>query len=606
MRRISLLLASALLISGCPWIGPKLEAERLDPDGDGVAWPDDCDDDDKGLSVPLTFFADTDTDGFGDPLVSLKDCFLPDGYVENADDCDDTDATVGMLVWERDADGDTYGVPEDTFDGCAPPDDTWVLAGGDVDCDDGEALVNPGLTETCNDGLDNDCDGTRNDCVFDGLTMMQDGFPQGSRRYNGAAWSGFGAAGAVADLTGDGIPDLLVGAPDARDFPNHGGVAWVIPGPFSPGADLVSADVAVRELSGDQSSYGAGYSVASVGDTNGLGASVVVGAPWGTSTVGYWGGSIAVYADPSSDVPTTTIAGTADYQRVGSELLALGDINADGFDDFAYSVADVPGAGVFVIHGPVQAGWFEHGSYPVALSIVQGEYATRMGNSLALGDTDGDGLPELFIGDQDRGGGRVWRVDAAATGVLFLEEQEGLAYPDWDGAYGYTRFGGDLEVVGDVTGDGIDDLLVGVQGAEDSNQERTGGVMLFAGGVDGALADPSPQTLLGDIVWASFGSSVASAGDADGDGYADVLFTWTGGYYDQTLGAGAVLAYGGPVGTLGDRTAQFAGFDNYNDRTFTMGGVDLNGDGVGDFVVSEAGSEMNGDGSSTVIFGLGL
>ena len=144
---------------------------------------------------PLTWFADTDADGHGDPAVSVEACEAPAGHVAAGDDCDDTTATVSPEapeVCNHDDDDCDGAVDEDAID--AP---TWYLdydgdgAGGDrftavacdapaghvataTDCDDLDASAHPGGTEVC-DGADNDCDGTADEDATDAPTWYADG-----------------------------------------------------------------------------------------------------------------------------------------------------------------------------------------------------------------------------------------------------------------------------------------------------------------------------------------------------------------------------------------------------------------------------------------------
>jgi hypothetical protein len=85
-----------------------------------------------------TFYADSDGDGFGDEASPTDACEAPSGTVENADDCDDTDADVGDgLTWYIDADGDGYGGAT-TLSACEAP--SGYVAAND-DCDDGNVEV---------------------------------------------------------------------------------------------------------------------------------------------------------------------------------------------------------------------------------------------------------------------------------------------------------------------------------------------------------------------------------------------------------------------------------------------------------------------------------
>jgi hypothetical protein len=180
-----------------------------------------------GSLTPQTFYADADSDTYGDINAPLTVCTPPAGYVSDNTDCDDTDGLVNpMTTWYQDNDGDLYGNTAVTFVGCAPPvgyvlnpgdcDDNDILviypttyytdadndgfgamiglglvlctnpgagyATNQNDCDDTDFDVNPDATETC-DGTDNNC----NTQVDEGLTFVtyyvdadNDGFGTGA------------------------------------------------------------------------------------------------------------------------------------------------------------------------------------------------------------------------------------------------------------------------------------------------------------------------------------------------------------------------------------------------------------------------------------------
>jgi len=133
---------------------------------------------DEGADDGTTWYADNDGDSYGTDDETAVSCTAPDGFADNADDCDDTNAAVnpgatevcngiddecnGIIdtdasdttPWYRDADSDSYGNSSDSVESCYEP-DGYVL--DSTDCNDADHAVNPGATEICN-GIDDNCD----------------------------------------------------------------------------------------------------------------------------------------------------------------------------------------------------------------------------------------------------------------------------------------------------------------------------------------------------------------------------------------------------------------------------------------------------------------
>ena len=158
-----------------------LDAQQIDDDGDGYnEYDGDCDDTDPlvspGEDEDCFDGVDNDCDGFVD-LDDADNCSPEmidddgDGFNELEGDCDDTEPEVhpeAMEDCEDGIDNDCNGSIDTDLDDDG---DGYWICGDPADCDDGDPLVHPDAQEAC-DGVDNNCDGT----VDEGDDMDGDGF----------------------------------------------------------------------------------------------------------------------------------------------------------------------------------------------------------------------------------------------------------------------------------------------------------------------------------------------------------------------------------------------------------------------------------------------
>ena len=212
--------------------------------------------------------------------------------------------------------------------------------------------------------------------------------------------------------------------------------------------------------------------------------------------------------------PAWSAAGGQGGARFGSAVAGAGDVDGDGYDDVLVGAAgDDTGAldaGRAYLYLGSPAGLT---SAPVW--TVEGEQAGEgLGSALGAGDVNADGYADVVVAAPFFDGvgshsGRAWMYRGSALGLA--------SDPEWtaEGAQG-AEFGWSV-TVGDLNGDGPAEVIVGAPG-----DSGVGRVRVFRGSTVGLL-EGSRWEAAGDRPDLRFGSSVASAGDVDGDGSGELV-----------------------------------------------------------------------------------
>jgi len=597
--------------------------DDVDVNPDGVEICDDIDNDcdglydgqDPSLDEPVTWYEDLDGDGYGPSSTATEQCTQPgENWVNEGSDCDDDDASihpgaaevcnsldddcdgladgqdddvVGASTWYRDDDGDGYGDPDDTDEGCNMP--PGFADNGD-DCDDEEADSNPGEVEIC-DELDNDCDGT-----VDGVDDDGDGYEHED------------CGGGDCD---DSDPDVYTGADEVCN-----GYDDDCDG-LADGQDDDVVDASTWYLDSDSDGYGDA-------DYSDLGCNNPPG-----------------YADNDEDCDDDDAAVNPDAEEVCDEVDNDCDGAVDGIDgdgdgyehedcgggDCDDSDADVnPGAdevcnsidddcdGLLDGHDDSvtdASTWYldaDSDSYgspddtDVGCNMPPGyadngddcdddDAAINPDASEICDEIDND-CDELVDADDDPVEGGTWYLDSDGDGYGDADEE---LISCEDDESGYVTDGTDCDDADEATHPDADELLDGV---DNDCDEVVDNIML--GGASGLF--------MGERSSDSAGCAIAGAGDLDADGHADIII---GAWGEDSGGtqAGAAYIIMGPTSGSVDLSladAKFIGEDGSDFAGYAVAGDgDVDGDGLSDLVVGAYGDDDGGSLAGSVYVVLG-
>ncbi len=480
---------------------------------------------------------------------------------------------------------------------------------------------------------------------------------------NGFAINGIGdgdffgwAVSGAGDVNGDGIDDVIIGAPRADPEPIPGlvfedaGQSYVIYGStdnFSATINLASLSSADGfAINGVLDDDEAGRAVSGVGDINNDGIDdIFVGAfrAFGEDIAS--GAGYVVFGTTTEridDVNLILLDGTDGFQIsgitindfAGYSISAAGDVNGDGVDDLIISA---PGAdsGDTVNAGQTYVVFGSNTSFGEELNlsqlngnngfVINGRSAEDFsGWSVSGGgDVNGDGFDDVVLSSEDANNntGEIYVVygsDAGFNASLEVSQLNGNNGFVLSGLNAGDYAGRSVSIAGDINSDGIDDLIIGADEASVGGTESTGQSYVVFGSAAGfdatfdlsTLDGTNGFTIDGQEEDGFLGEFVSGAGDVNGDGIDDLII---GSLEDPNgvLGAGiSYVIFGRPSGTQNsdrlrgtndrDRIRGFAGDDlvfgrNGNDNIRGDDGDDVLRGGNGDDRLS------GGDGSDRLV-----
>jgi len=457
-----------------------------------------------------------------------------------------------------------------------------------------------------------------------------------------AAHAGIAMSGGC-DVNGDGIPDLLIGAPDAGT--TSGGAVYVIYGNAAgapPPIDMNDANVAII---GENDGDGLGSAIACA-DVNGDGYDDMLLTAPGFAPAGYayviYGGAIlpaTISLGTLAAGQGMRIPGLVSNSFFGTAA-ALGDVNNDGYADIAVTAPSArssssnTGQGFVIFGGTSLPDSFDlstlNGSNGFAISATDLMPSTPNGDAIAIGDLNGDGYADVAIGSRSAfpnglsSAGTVFVVFGRASGfpaeiqVSTLNGSNGFAIePVHSGGF----LGSSISFVSDFNGDGRADIVIGAPATQSGPQFGSGFVVFGAssfpphfslGTLDGSNGVLLESSTLSDAT----GASVTGLPDLNGDGVGEVLLGSPNASAGAAGAGGGYVVYGRRLpwaasvdlatlnGASGFRIQGAAAGDAAGTAVAVAG--DQNRDGLHDLLISAPFADVNGSvnvGQIYVLFG---
>ncbi|ALQ51467.1 FG-GAP repeat protein [Nitrosomonas ureae] len=379
-------------------------------------------------------------------------------------------------------------------------------------------------------------------------------------------------ASGAGDVNGDGLGDLIIGAP-LND--SYSGSSYVV--------------------FGNSSGFDATMDISGLDGTNGF-----------------------------------RLDGITELNLSGYSVDGAGDVNGDGFDDVIIGASGVDSNGSSLGSGYVVFGKASGFSAAMSLFALDGSNGFRLDGAVmdrsvvrAAGDINGDGYSDVLVSGRSSSSYVVFGKAAGFDATMDLS--------DLDGSNGF-HLDGEGQVIsansaGDVNGDGFDDVIIG-NSKGDSNGEDSGSSYVMFGKASGFDAEiklsdldsTNSIRLNGVAAGDRSGHSVSSAGDVNGDGFDDLMVAAIGTDW-KTYNSGSVYVIFGRSsfvddvdfpGTPGDDiftgtsvAESFEGGDG-NDRMIGRGGADSFDGGAGNDYIRILGDDFQhvdgGTGTDTLGF----
>ncbi|MFM7201891.1 MAG: MopE-related protein [Myxococcota bacterium] len=465
---------------------------------------DDCDGQlDEG--VKSTFYLDGDGDGYGLAASTVQACSAPVGYAALSGDCNDSDnkvypnATESCDLKDNDCDGsvdegvtqtfyydadkDGYGDPDSGISACTAPSSRYVTNG--LDCNDTNANIKPGATETCN-SVDDDCDGQTDESGSTVFYRDQDSDTYGTSTTTTTACSApsgyVSRAGDCNDTNNKIYPGALEVRGDGVDQDCNG-------------SDLPHVDL---NLDGWPDLVVANHYSSSTA--------------YATNSRVYWGSSRGPTATNFTDLPT-----------IGPMVPCVADFNKDGYQDVAF-------ASYYNGSSYISTSYLYFGSSSGFSTTRRTSFPTSGATDCSVGDVNGDGHLDLAFAAYYDG-------DYVSVGYVYYGTASG---PSVTGPFTFSGNGGYAVHLEDLNGDGKAELIQ----SNHYDSSNGGGYNQNSYIYWGATSGLSVNNRTALPTSGSWHKAVVS--DLDGNGFKDVVFTSY--YNNSTYDVSSSIYWGSSTG----------------------------------------------------------
>jgi hypothetical protein len=388
----------------------------------------------------------------------------------------------------------------------------------------------------------------------------------------------------AGDVNGDGFSDVIVGSWGYSNGETEEGAAYIFYG-SAAGINLTGV-----KIESNQATASFGQSVAGAGDINGDGFSdVVVGAPSYSNGEVDEGAAFIFKGSQTgiSTVPAQVLESNQETSYYGSSVASAGDVNGDGFSDivvgaYKYDNLFAIDIGAAFIYSGAQS---SIQSNP-AMTLLGTQEGAQFGYAVSsAGDLNGDGYSDIIVGSPNYTNGQ----NGEGAISIYLASWQGQGIENQvkaliEGGQAGAAFGKSVACAGDVNGDGFSDVIVGEPLRDNGANLQEGRATVYFGSFSETF---NPKSIINsNQAGAELGTSVASAGDINGDGFSDIIIGAPS--YDKNLtDDGIALVFHGAAASLEVSSSKVI-LNSQADAEmgFSVSGAgDVNGDGFADVIV---------------------